>query len=104
MSLRIGEAGMPSPRADTRGRAISVPAAPPCFFKRTSRKGSVRTLVRVDLRALETTREIHVDRLPLREHLDARDPGLPMAVAGVLDAAKRQVDLRADRRRVHVED
>src|SRR4029453_674875 len=78
---------------ETRGRATSTP-----------RLTSVRALVRVDLRALKAAGEVHVDRLPLGEHLEAGNPGFPVPVSGVLDAAERKVDLGADRRRVHVED
>src|SRR5689334_13031328 len=69
-----------------------------------SRPSAAISLVGVDLRLLESTREVDVDRLPLGEHVEARDARLAMAVARVLATAERQVHLGADRGRVDVED
>ena len=60
--------------------------------------------MRVDLRLLQLAREVDVDRLPLREDVEAGDARLAVAVARVLDAAEGQVHLGADRRGVDVED
>ena len=60
--------------------------------------------MRVDLRPLQLAREVDVDRLPLGEDVEAGDARLAVAVARVLHAAERQVDLGADRRGVHVEE
>ena len=53
-------------------------------------------LLCVDLRALQLAAEVHVDRLPLREHVERRDARLAVAVAGRFRAAEGQVDFRAD--------
>src|SRR6266705_1567445 len=62
-------------------------------------------LFRVDLGSLEATRVVDVDRLPVVELLERRRAGFPgVRRTGLLRPAEWQLDLRADRRRVHVRD
>src|SRR5688500_12041448 len=61
-------------------------------------------LLRIDLRSLQRSRVIDVDRLPFAEHVQSGDAGFTMTVTGCLGAAERKMDFRSDRRRVHVED
>src|SRR4029453_18787991 len=63
-----------------------------------------RPLLVVDLRALERAGVVDVDGLPLREHVQGGLAGLAVTVAGLLDAAEREVHLGADRARVDVRD
>ena len=63
-----------------------------------------RFILAVHLGALQAVGIVHVQRLPLRIKIQRRRAGLAMAVAGLLGAAKRQMDLRADGRRVDVND
>src|SRR6185295_15343011 len=58
----------------------------------------------VDLSALEAPGEVDVDRLPLRVRVEGDVPGLAVAVAGLLPAAEREVDLGAGHARVDVDD
>src|SRR4029079_12097617 len=58
----------------------------------------------VDLGALETSGEVDVDRLPLGVGVESDVAGLAVAVAGLLPATERQVDLRAGGSRVDVDD
>src|SRR5690242_2904431 len=44
-------------------------------------------LLRVDLRTLQLAAEVHVHRLPFREHVERRRPRLAVAVPGILRAA-----------------
>src|SRR5439155_17823402 len=87
------EAGTRPPRAEARRAVVSV-----------RDDISVGALVCIDLRFLEAAGEVHVDRLPFREDVQARDPGLPVAVARVLHAAEGKVDLGPDGRGIDVED
>src|SRR5438105_11298807 len=64
----------------------------------------IAALLRVDLGLLQLARKVHVDRLPLREHIDPGDPRLAVAVPRVLHAPERKMDFRPDRRRVDVEE
>src|SRR3954469_25329676 len=59
--------------------------------------------LRVDLGALQAAAEVDIHRLPFGEDVERSRPGLAMAVAGCLRTAERQMHLRADRRRVDVE-
>src|SRR5438034_11845698 len=60
---------------------------------------------RVDLSALQAAGVVHVDRLPIREFVQGRWPGLAgVRRPGLLDPAEGELDLGADRRRVHVGD
>src|SRR5690242_14249724 len=61
-------------------------------------------LSRVDLRPLQATAVIDVDRLPLRELVERHRAGFPVTIAGVLHAAEGQLDLGADGRRVDIDD
>src|SRR5690242_21595689 len=56
----------------------------------------------VDLRLLQAPRVVHVQGLPLGEDVERGLAGLAVAVAGLLRAAERQVDLGADRAGVDV--
>src|SRR2546426_7413664 len=58
----------------------------------------------VDLGFLKLPAEVHIDGLPLREDVEGRVTGLPMAVTGLLGPSERKLDLCADGGRVHVED
>src|SRR5512132_3913678 len=58
----------------------------------------------VDLGLLELARVVDVDRLPLGEEVERGLARLAVPVAGVLDAAERQVHLGANRTRVDVRD
>src|SRR5437016_3239074 len=60
-------------------------------------------LVVVDLGALELVGIIDVHRLPLSEKIDRSDGCFAVTVTGLLGAAERQVSLRPNRRRVHVD-
>src|SRR6266581_9573796 len=60
-------------------------------------------LIIVDLRALELVGIIDVHRLPLGEEIDRGDSRFAVAVAGLLGAPEGQVSLRANRRRVYVD-
>src|SRR5437867_2504260 len=61
-------------------------------------------LAGVDLRSLQGSGVVDVDRLPLAEDIDPGHARLAVAVAGLLRSAERQMHFRADGRRVHVED
>src|SRR6476661_5961910 len=84
-----GEIRTPSP---TKPEAASPPRPP----------GSARLVV--DLCALEPSREVDVDRLPLGVRVERDMARLAVAVAGLLPAAERQVDLGAGRPGVDVDD
>src|SRR5438105_1294746 len=58
----------------------------------------------VDLGALELAGVVDVDRLPLGEYVERRLARLAVAVARLLRAAEREVDLGADRAGVDVRD
>src|SRR3954468_5300426 len=58
----------------------------------------------IDLRALQAVRVIHVHGLPLRIEIDGADATFAVSVPCSLYPPDRQVDLRADGRRVHVRD
>ena len=57
---------------------VSAVSRPLCAGPRGERDGN-RNRLRVDLRALQLAAEIHVDRLPLREHVKGRGSRLTMA-------------------------
>src|SRR5687768_18453699 len=82
ISRRMGDAGMRSPRAETRARASAV--AVESFVTALDSRSSVGALVGVDLGPLQPAGEVHVDGLPLGEDLDPGDARFPVAVSGVL--------------------
>src|SRR5205823_10310988 len=93
---------MPSPGMTAiRIRAPPRPSAAAQAVEDTNARSQIR---RVDLRALELAAEVDVNRFPFRKDVERRSPCFAMAVAGRFGAAKRKVHLRADRRRVDVED
>src|SRR2546422_934685 len=81
-----------------------------CASRRASRSATRgacrlrRAAGRIDLRALELAREVHVDGLPLAEGVERGAAGLAMAVPGRLHAAEGKLDLGADGPRVDVYD
>jgi hypothetical protein len=62
------------------------------------------SLLVVNLGPLQPTAEVDVDRLPLRIRVERRVARLAVAVAGLLPAAEREVDLGAGRAGVDVDD
>src|SRR5581483_1449883 len=58
----------------------------------------------IDLRSLQTSRVVDVDRLPLGEDVEGGLPGLAVPVARVLRAAEREMHLGAGRAGVDVRD
>src|SRR6266700_4616465 len=60
-------------------------------------------LIVVDLGALEPVGIVDIHGLPLGEKIDRGDGGFAVAVAGLLRTAEGQVGLRANGRRVHVD-
>src|SRR5918994_2253668 len=80
---------------------------PRVALKRRSTSASRRSeasVTGVDLGLLQLPRVVDVDRLPLGEEVERGLTRLAVAVAGVLDAAEREMHLGADRARVDVRD
>src|SRR5205085_9981095 len=63
-----------------------------------------RALLGINLRPLQGSGVIDVNRLPLAEHVNACDAGLAMAIPRLLHTTERQMHFGTDRRSVHVED
>src|SRR3954447_6593831 len=70
----------------------------------TMTSGSGRSLVVVDLRALQLAAVVDVDRLPFGEDIERGLAGFAVAVARLLHAAEREVHLGAGRAGVDVGD
>src|SRR5436190_23974911 len=93
-----------------RSRACSVgiaetASAYPNAYRTPTRPQFMRSQFgRVDLRALQASAEVDVHRLPFREHVERRGSGFAVSVACRFRSAEREMDLGANRRRVHVED
>src|SRR5580765_5641721 len=68
------------------------------------RGSAIGLVLVVDLRSLEATAEVDVDRFPLGERVERRMAGLAVAVAGLLPAAEREVRLGPGRPGVDVDD
>src|SRR5690242_11045499 len=58
----------------------------------------------VNLRPLQLVRIVDIERLPLGIEINGRNRRLAVTVAGLLCAAERQVRLRSDGRRIHIDD
>src|SRR4029450_451347 len=89
-------------RRRQKPRRASGPGPPPARTRRAC--AAVRSRLRgggllgsVDLGALRVAGIVDVDRLPLREHVERGLARLAVAVAGVLRATEREVNLGADR-------
>ena len=94
----------------TSGKMADLTPSPPAG-EGSQRRGADAPLarlgrdqLRVDLRALQPPAVVHVDRLPLGEKLQRAQARFAVAVARAARPAERQLDLRADGARVHVND
>src|SRR5258705_12152836 len=85
---------------------ISSASGSAIAIARTSSKVGIARSARlvVDLGALEASREVDVDRLPLGVRVERDMAGLAVAIAGLLPAAEREVDLGAGRAGIDVDD